>query len=191
MLYEWNSQTANPRFRNQKGQDQNCESVWPNYEIDCGRSQSHISKLRIRISQLRREVFRLQLEVLNLEISDYEWTKNSATRSQFARAKTNHETRKLAGGQYAAFVLRNRGSESYVQRDSNKIHFWMPTCQYPSGPEETDWCRGAKFAARQFLSLTCLAITLTAGLILKEDKKTSLMGERQFGRHFRRQFGRG
>ena len=39
----------------------------------------------------------------------------------------------------------------------------------PSGPEETDWCRGAKIAARQFLSLTCLAITLTAGLILKED----------------------
>ena len=33
----------------------------------------------------------------------------------------------------------------------------------PSGPEETDRCRGAKIAARQFLSLTCLAITLTAG----------------------------
>ena len=61
----------------------------------------------------------------------------------------------------------------------------------PSGPEETDWCRGAKIAARQFLFLTCPAITLTAGLILKEDKKPSFVGERQFGRHFRRQFGRG
>ena len=35
---------------------------------------------------------------------------------------------------------------------------------------------GQKIAARQFLSLTCLAITLTAGLILKEDKKPSLVG---------------
>ena len=51
--------------------------------------------------------------------------------------------------------------------------------------------RGKKTSERQFLSLTCLTITLTAGLILKEDKKPSLMGERQFGRHFRRQFGRG
>ena len=41
------------------------------------------------------------------------------------------------------------------------------------------------------MSLTCLAITLTAGLILKDDKKASLVGERQFGRRFRRQFGRG
>ena len=39
--------------------------------------------------------------------------------------------------------------------------------------------------------LTCLAITLTAGVILKEEKKPSPVGERQFGRHFRRRFGRG
>ena len=39
---------------------------------------------------------------------------------------------------------------------------------------------GANMAARQFLPLTCLAITLTAGLILKEDKKPlSCGGERQ------------
>ena len=34
-------------------------------------------------------------------------------------------------------------------------------------------------------------ITLTAGVILKEEKWPSLVGERQFWRHFRRQFGRG
>ena len=67
----------------------------------------------------------------------------------------------------------------------------IPPHLTPSGPCETDWCRGAKIAARQFLSLTCLAITLTTGLILKEGKKPSLVGERQFGRHFRRQFRRG
>ena len=37
----------------------------------------------------------------------------------------------------------------------------------PSGPCETDWCRGAKIAARQFLSLTCLAITLIGGFIFE------------------------
>ena len=41
------------------------------------------------------------------------------------------------------------------------------------------------------LSLNCLASTLTAGVILTEEKKPSLEGERQFRRHFRRQFGRG
>ena len=40
----------------------------------------------------------------------------------------------------------------------------FPENRQPSGPEETDRCRGAKVAARQFLSLTCLATTLTAGL---------------------------
>ena len=61
----------------------------------------------------------------------------------------------------------------------------------PSGPEETPWCRGAKIAARQFLSLNCLAVTLTVGVILKEEKMPSLVGERHVWRHFRRQFGRG
>ena len=61
----------------------------------------------------------------------------------------------------------------------------------PSGPKETPWCRGAKIAAGQFLSLNCLAVTLIAGVILKEEQMPSLVGERQFWRHFRRQFGRG
>ena len=39
------------------------------------------------------------------------------------------------------------------------------------------------------MSLNCLTITLTTGVILKEDKKPSLVGERQFGRHFRRYLG--
>ena len=40
----------------------------------------------------------------------------------------------------------------------------------PSGPEE----RGANIAARQFLSLNCLASTLTARVILKEEKSPLL-----------------
>ena len=32
---------------------------------------------------------------------------------------------------------------------------------------------------------------LTAGAILKEETMSSIVGERQFGRHFKRQFGRG
>ena len=44
-------------------------------------------------------------------------------------------------------------------------------------------------AARQLLPLSCRAITLTVGAILKEEKLPSLVGERQFGRHFERQFG--
>ena len=46
-------------------------------------------------------------------------------------------------------------------------------------------------AARQFLSPNCLAITLTAGVILKKEQMPSLVGERPFWRHFRRHFGRG
>ena len=62
----------------------------------------------------------------------------------------------------------------------------------------TQWARKDRLMSRgkncreTILPLTCLAITPTAGLILKEDKKPSLVGgERQFGRHFSRQFGRG
>ena len=45
-------------------------------------------------------------------------------------------------------------------------------------------------AARQLLSLNCLAIALVAGVILREVLKPSLRGERQFGMHLKRQFGR-
>ena len=41
------------------------------------------------------------------------------------------------------------------------------------------------------LSLSCLAVTLTAGVILQEEKMPCPVAERQFWRHFRRQFGRG
>ena len=58
----------------------------------------------------------------------------------------------------------------------------------PRGPREASQCREAKIAARQFLPLSCRAITLTAGAILKDEKLPSLVGERQFGRHFERQF---
>ena len=40
----------------------------------------------------------------------------------------------------------------------------------PSGPEETSRCPGTNIATRQLLSLNCLAITITAGVILKEEK---------------------
>ena len=39
------------------------------------------------------------------------------------------------------------------------------------------------------LPLNCGAITLTAGVLLKQAKMSSLVGERQFRRHFERQFG--
>ena len=61
----------------------------------------------------------------------------------------------------------------------------------PRGPGEASWCHEAKIAARQFLPLNCRAITLTTGAILKEEKMSSIVGERQFGRHFKRQFGWG
>ena len=61
----------------------------------------------------------------------------------------------------------------------------------PSGPEETSWCLEIKIAARQFLPLNCLAIARIAGAISKEAVNPFPMGERQFGRHVRRQFGRG
>ena len=51
-------------------------------------------------------------------------------------------------------------------------------------PREASKCREAKIAARQFLLLTYRAITLIAGVILKEEQIPSLLGERQFGRHF-------
>ena len=41
------------------------------------------------------------------------------------------------------------------------------------------------------MPLNCRATTLTAGAILKEEQMSSTVGERQFRRHFKRQFGRG
>ena len=89
-------------FKTTNGQEQNYESTRPNYEKVLDSSQGHISKLRIRISRRRTKIFRPRLEVLNLECSDYEWTKDPATKPKFAWAKNNHETTKLAGVQYVA-----------------------------------------------------------------------------------------
>ena len=62
----------------------------------------------------------------------------------------------------------------------------------PKGPREAYKCREAKIAARHFLPLNCRALTLTAGAILKKEKKLSFsLEEGQFRRHFKRQFGRG
>ena len=57
----------------------------------------------------------------------------------------------------------------------------------PTGPGEASKCREAEIAARPVLPLNCCAITLTVGVMLKEEKKTSCVGLR----HFKRQFGRG
>ena len=51
----------------------------------------------------------------------------------------------------------------------------------PSGPKETPCCRGAKIAAKQFLPLNCLAVTLSAGVILKEEKCPFLWERDSFG----------
>ena len=67
----------------------------------------------------------------------------------------------------------------------------LPVVGDPVGQKRQIDVAGQKLPRDNFCLSTCLAITLTAGLILKEDKKPSLVGERQFGRHFRRQFGRG
>ena len=57
----------------------------------------------------------------------------------------------------------------------------------PKGPEKY------LDAARQKLprDTFCRSIALTTGTILKEENMSSIVGERQFGRHFKRQFGRG
>ena len=44
---------------------------------------------------------------------------------------------------------------------------------------------------RKLISLDCLANILTAGFVLKEAFKPSSVYEEHFGRHFKRQFGRG
>ena len=46
----------------------------------------------------------------------------------------------------------------------------------PRGPREGSQCREAKIAGRQFLPLSCRPMTLTVGVILKEEVKPSLMG---------------
>ena len=40
------------------------------------------------------------------------------------------------------------------------------------------------------MSLSCLAVILTAGVILKEEKMPSVVGERQFWRYYRRHWAR-
>ena len=62
---------------------------------------------------------------------------------------------------------------------------------HPRGPGEASSCREANIAARQLLPLNCLAVTLPTEAILKEERMSSRVGERPFGRHFKRQFGRG
>ena len=51
--------------------------------------------------------------------------------------------------------------------------------------------RGKKLPRDNFCLSLVSQLPSHAGLIVKEDKKPSLVGERQFGRHFMRQFGRG
>ena len=61
----------------------------------------------------------------------------------------------------------------------------------PRGPGEASRCRKAKIAARRVLPLNCRAITLTAGALLKEEKKPSLVGERHLEAISRDNLGEG
>ena len=62
----------------------------------------------------------------------------------------------------------------------------------PTMPGQASQCCEAKIAMRQiFAAQLPRNYTLTAGAILEEERKTLSCGERQFGRHFKRQFGRG
>ena len=112
--------------------------------------------------------------------------------------------------QFRPGIPRKGDSRGYDQPRASGRHFMHPwphpyhlekliwaarlqneTAPQPSGPEETSSCRGTKIAARQFLPLNCLSITLIGGGNFEKGKMPALVGERQFGRHFRRQFGRG
>ena len=62
---------------------------------------------------------------------------------------------------------------------------------FPMGQKRHLDVAGQKLPRDSFLSLNCLAITLTAGVILKEEKVPSLVGERQFGRHLGDNLGEG
>ena len=122
MFANYESTFSKPRMDKNKTTNpfsQNYEKV-----LDC--SRSHISKLRIRISRLGTEIFKLRLEVLNLEFSDYERTKNPATKPIFAWAKNNHEITKLAGVQYAACSVRiTRATKMFTMRTGLAISRWI------------------------------------------------------------------
>ena len=72
-----------------------------------------------------------------------------------------------------------------TKNNSQGVVFVIISCQSPEGLERHLDAARQKLPRDNF----CRAITLTAGSILKEEKKPSLVGERQFGRHLKRQLG--
>ena len=80
---------------------------------------------------------------------------------------------------------------NFLTKNAPKFSPKIFSLYFPSGPEETSWCRGTKIAERQLLSLSCLAITRTAGVVLKEEKCPLLWARDRLGDIFRRQFGEG
>ena len=67
----------------------------------------------------------------------------------------------------------------------------IPLCK-GSGPEETSWCLGSKIAARQFLPLTCRAITPSLrGQFWKRKKCPLLWGRGNLGGILRDNLGEG
>ena len=79
-------------------------------------------------------------------------------------------------------ILYQKNPRAHIIR----ADFWEPR-----GPREASKCREVKIAARQFLSLTCRAITLTAGAILKEEKIPLLWGRGNLGGILRGNLGEG
>ena len=61
----------------------------------------------------------------------------------------------------------------------------------PEGPERHLDAARQKLPRDNFCRSTAAQLPSPRGAILKEEKMSSTVGERQFGRHFKRQFGRG
>ena len=92
------------------------------------------------------------------------------------------------------FFPREKGKTAILKEKPSKkaiFPFSREKNRISQGVENRGSLISAPLAARHFLPLNCRAITLTTGAILKEEEMSSTVGERQFGRHFKRQFGRG
>ena len=84
-------------------------------------------------------------------------------------------------------LRHHRTGNTYLQ----PIYGGAPKPIHPQWAQRDTMMSRGKSCRETILSLNCLAVTITAGAILKEEKMPSLVGERQFWGHFRRQFGRG
>ena len=111
------------------------------------------------------------------------WEKGAGRRKRERERERERESERLGSLERTRDILREDWERGVAR---------LGVCDRPSGPEETPILLSRdQIAARQFLSLNGRTITLSAGVIWKEEQTPSLVGKRQFGRHFRRQFRRG